>query len=1000
MPTPTVAEFWDLLVRSGLVDAGAVATLCREHAVDPGARDRVDGKGIARWLAERGVLTRWQAKRLGIGNLGPFFLGDYRLLERHDGDGSELVFTARHDPSGRVVSLVLLDSKRCRELDIWTEIVHRTTAANTTTDPMLSRTWSLEQHDGKRFIVCEQVAGTNLADELERLGPLLAVQAGVLVSQLARAVADLHSRGAIHGGLSLDGLRREPSPGGVDRTGRVRLLQFPSAGDPHRVPLKPWNNDDEIPALGRRAAYVAPELTLPGAVCDQRSDVYSLGAILYALLSGTPPCWEGDAKRTLRQAAFGDGAKPLGPPAVSPEMATLVGYLMARDPSDRYQTAAEAAEAIAACLGLAGTAPVATRPSGGARPVAAATEGVGRFPALGEAGELPNFTVTTQPAAVRVTAGESTGESAAVRMMRRRAARLRLLGGAVTAAFLAGVVAIVVSRIDFESTPLAPPLIRPPQVTQTDPPTTPPSPPPADEPGEQPSLPPAVEPAPPVVAARQIVVEDATLPWASPTVGPRPRLAYLPPGSQLVLLARPADMAADEEGRLFLKSLGPLVEGALAKLASFCGCQVSDIETVQAGWLVGEADNVIGGYAVRLVEGRTVVADEAARRAAWGATTPLELSGETIHIGKPFSFWVPSAAGGGVLVIASNAEVETDIPATPGAPAVREPFITTIVKQSLTAEERPADVLRADLPLQLETLASMLDADRHVTLFGSPHFLLNRGRSLLAGSLAKLSKPLKDLFGDSIKGASLSAHFGANTYLELAAVAERDPPAMVLAPQLAGRVDELAAAVEEYCALLNPSPYGRVLVMRLPGMLRTLTANMRVGTEGNGVVVNAYLPRHAGHNLALATELAVAQTPGAAVAAAPVQPAAASASDALGKLQKKITLVFARDTLEKAIEMLAEETGLPMEILGTDLQLDGITQNQSFGLDQRDQAAADVLRLILAQANPDGKLVYIVRTEAAGEKIFITTRGQAEKRGDPLPPAFQPDPGSEKKKKT
>lgn len=998
MPTPTVAEFWDLLVRSGLVDAGAVATLCREHAVDPGARDRVDGKAIARWLAERGVLTRWQAKRLGIGNLGPFFLGDYRLLERHDGDGSELVFTARHDPSGRVVSLVLLDSKRCRELDIWTEIVHRTTAANTTTDPMLSRTWSLEQHDGKRFIVCEQVAGTNLADELEKFGPLPAVQAGVLVSQVARAVADLHSRGAIHGGLSLDGLRREPSPGGVDRTGRVRLLQFPSAGDPHRVPLKPWNKDDEIPALGRRAAYVAPELTLPGAVCDQRSDVYSLGAILYALLSGTPPCWEGDAKRTLRQAAFGDGAQPLGPPAVSPEMATLVGYLMARDPNDRYQTAAEAAEAIAACLGLAGTAPVATRPSAGGRPVAATTEGVGGLPALDEAGELPNFTVTTQPAAVRVTAGESTGESAAVRMMRRRAARLRLLGGAVTAAFLAGVVAIVVSRTDFKSPPLGPPPIRPPRVTQTDPPKNP-LPPPAEEPGERPSLPPAVEPARPAVAIRQIVVEDATLPWASPTAGPRPRLAYLPPGSQLVLLARPADMAADEEGWLFLKSLGPLVEGALTKLAAFCGCQVSDIDAVQAGWQAGEADNVIGGYAVRLVEGRTVVADEAARRAAWGATKPEVVSGETIHIGKPFSFWVPSAAGGGVLVIASNAELEADIPATPGTPAVRESFITTIVRQSLTAKERPADVLLADLPLQLETLASMLDADRHVTLFGSPYYLLNRGRSLLAGPLAKLSKPLEDLFGDSIRGASLSAHFGANTYLELAAVAERDPPAMVLAPQLAGRVDNLAPAVEEYCALLNPSPYGRVLVMRLPGMLRTLTANMRVGTEGNGVVVNAYLPRHAAHNLALATELALSQSPGAAVAAAPVQPAAASASDALGKLQKKITLVFARDTLEKAIEMLAEETGLPMEILGNDLQLDGITQNQSFGLDQRDQTAADVLRLVLTQANPDGKLVYIIRTEAAGEKIFITTRGQAEKRGDPLPPAFQPDPGSEKKNK-
>jgi hypothetical protein len=250
MPQPSYDEFWTLLVKSGLVDAGAVATLRREHAADPAAGSGSTAKDAAAWLGRRGLLTRWQAKRLAIGNLGPFFLGDYRLLERHDREGNALLFTARHEPSGRIVSLVLLNAKRCRRIDVWTEIVQRTTAASEATDPMLSRTWSLEQHESSRIIICEHIEGTSLAAELDQHGPLPAVQAGVLVSQIARAVADLHGRGSVHGGLSTDVLLREPSPGGVPRTGRVRLLQFPQVGDPQRIPLRPWNTEAELDQLG------------------------------------------------------------------------------------------------------------------------------------------------------------------------------------------------------------------------------------------------------------------------------------------------------------------------------------------------------------------------------------------------------------------------------------------------------------------------------------------------------------------------------------------------------------------------------------------------------------------------------------------------------------------------------------------------------------------------------------------------------------------------------
>jgi len=97
--------------------------------------------------------------------------------------------------------------------------------------------------------------------------------------------------------------------------------------------------------------------------------------------------------------------------------------------------------------------------------------------------------------------------------------------------------------------------------------------------------------------------------------------------------------------------------------------------------------------------------------------------------------------------------------------------------------------------------------------------------------------------------------------------------------------------------------------------------------------------------------------------------------------------------------MIADEIGTPMDIIGPDLQLEGITKNQSFGLDARDKPAREVLMDILAKANPDGKLVYIVRPEDGVETILVTTRAAVEKRGDKLPPGIAPS-AEEKKKKS
>ena len=983
MPAPN--QFWTLVAESGLVDADRLAALRAEFEIEslsPAATPEAVTEVIAKWLVRRKVLTRWQVRRIIRGDRGPFFIGDYRLLERlekdaYQGRAKGHLFRARHEPSGRGVVLMVLEPDRCRDLEVWTDIVRRTTVANRAADPMLARTWALEQSGGQRFIVCEDVGGPSLTAELAARGPRPIAEAVPLVLAIARAVAQLHRLGVVHGGISLEALKREPPAAAEPATGRVRLLQFPLVADPHVVPPRAVIDTPEgVLGMGTRVAFLAPELLLPGAVCDPRSDVYAIGCVLHALLAGALPCWQGDAERTLAQAAF-VGPTPLGPPQVPVEVATLVSYLVARDPAARYQSAAEAADAIAACLGLPAVSPSlpAQQPFIGPAaaaapepPVVAARPAAVVLSASRVAEPAVNVTPVASPPRTRQTSGQWIAAG---------------LGIAVLAAVAAGAFLAVVPR---------PPVVAPPPALEASRVPT------AAAAGDKPRIerPTDVEPvasAESEAAARGRPVQkpvDAAdvpgVPWASPTSGSPPTLAHLPPGSQLVLLARPSDLLSGKEGRLLVKALGGRVERALATLATVCGCAGEEIELVQAGWQADPAagtDAVAMGWAVRGRRAFPVADDEDARKQAWGKTTSRELDGETIHIGSPLSYWLPSADAGRVLVVAP------------------EKLLREIVAADAVGRDRATaadwrERLRATLPPDLEELAGMLDEDRHLTVFGSPAFLLHDGRSVFAGPLAKLVEPLDAVLGEGSPAAALSLHCGDTFYIELDAIPGRSSSARSEAAALTDRIAALADAVEEYCNTLDPHPYGRKIVMRLPGMVRILAANLRSAVEGKGVVVNCHLPVHAGHNLALAGELAVEQSPGNGGTVASAAPAGVRQS-ALERLAKRISLTFTRDTLEKSIQMLAEEIGLPIEILGKDLELEGITKNQSFGLDEQDQPAEAILGTILARSNPDGKLVFVVRKRDGVESLEITTRAAAAKRGDDLPPMFATGPQAPRK---
>ena len=111
------------------------------------------------------------------------------------------------------------------------------------------------------------------------------------------------------------------------------------------------------------------------------------------------------------------------------------------------------------------------------------------------------------------------------------------------------------------------------------------------------------------------------------------------------------------------------------------------------------------------------------------------------------------------------------------------------------------------------------------------------------------------------------------------------------------------------------------------------------------------------------------------------------------KLQQPVTLVFDSDSLETAIEMLSETVGITIEIVGKDLESEGITKNQSFGLSERERSAEEVLRIILRKSeSKPGQLIYVFRKDGDDEKIVITTNTNARQRGEEIPEVFRTVP--------
>lgn len=457
-------------------------------------------------------------------------------------------------------------------------------------------------------------------------------------------------------------------------------------------------------------------------------------------------------------------------------------------------------------------------------------------------------------------------------------------------------------------------------------------------------------------ASDQLIEDNGRTLWVSPTAGQPLPAELLPPGSQLMIWLRPAELFANDVGKESARVFESQVISLAGKLKSSLNLQIQEIESLAVAVRPGET---IGTLDVTLV----------VRPDGFTSVTGSDLNS------------VPQVQkrGGQSLLEFSNKQYVLGNVDT----------LAEIVE--LRGESPP-------LSREMEQLLEVSDSARHASLLVAPSFLFAEGKPIFSGGAEALEEPLFEQLPDDLRGVLASAHCDSKRFFwELRAAARADLPAPRLSGRFIGQIEKWPQQLQLALLELSPHPHSRRLVANLPAMARVMSRYARRGVINKQVVLNGYLPPTAGHNLLMAAELMLAQQSGggtvSSIAASPTtsEPAEKTIEQ---RLQQNVTVSFDRDTLEMSLRILAEELEVPISIAGGDLQLEGITKNQSFGLDLQNQPAGQVLVEILRRANPDKtatgpadtkqKLVYVI----GEQKITVTTRAAAKKRGEQLPAIF------------
>jgi serine/threonine protein kinase len=266
-------------------------------------------------------------------------LGSYVVLEPIGRGGMGWVYKARHELLRRVVALKLIRAELVGQGDAEARFRGEMQLVAQLSHPNIVTAYDAQRDGERTFLAMEFCDGQNLRQVVRLRGPLAPGLACELMRQAATGLWHAHQRGLVHGDIKPDNLLLAGSTLKILDFGLARLHRLPAGNDPA---------NSKTPA-GGTPDFMAPELATEPQRADPRSDLYSLGATFYFVLTGQPPFPGGtEAEKILRQRLETPPEITDRRPDLPAKLGGVVARLLDKQADARFQTAAELAEELAA----------------------------------------------------------------------------------------------------------------------------------------------------------------------------------------------------------------------------------------------------------------------------------------------------------------------------------------------------------------------------------------------------------------------------------------------------------------------------------------------------------------------------------------------------------------------------------------------------------------------------------------------------------------------------
>jgi len=318
-------------------------------------------------------------------------LGHYDIVAELGRGGMGVVYKGHESSLNRYVAIKVLADSLAHDEAVKERFLREARSMAALNDPHIIQIYFIgEDEGGQTYFVMEFVEGESLGSMLKREGKLSVEQSAKVIYQTALGLATAHDRGVVH---------RDIKPGNLMITSRgsVKIADFGIALSNHDLSKKLTTTGEFVGTPG----YLSPEVCL-GKPVDQRSDIFSLGIVMFEMLTGRMPFTDESPLGLMLEVVKAEipDVREINHD-VDPEIARILDRMIAKDPAERYQNCHDLVAELGAHPLVAKGGPIALQP----KMSAAAATMIGQKTPVGAQTSLPATprTPTSTPRAAAPT---------------------------------------------------------------------------------------------------------------------------------------------------------------------------------------------------------------------------------------------------------------------------------------------------------------------------------------------------------------------------------------------------------------------------------------------------------------------------------------------------------------------------------------------------------------------------------------------------------------------